>query len=49
MPLKLGPSRHRGASYTIATWPLRDRKLAQVAERMEGGEGVVVMVVVVGE
>ena len=27
-----------GASYTMATWPLRDRKTAQVAEWGEGGE-----------
>ena len=37
LELEFGPSRHRGASYTMATWPLRDRKQAQVAERGEGG------------
>ena len=31
------PSRHHGASNTMATWLLRDRKPAQVAERGEGG------------
>ena len=30
--LEFGPSRHCGASYTMTTWPLRDRKTAQVAE-----------------
>ena len=35
--LKFGPSRHCGASYTMATWPLRDRKAVQVAEQGEGG------------
>ena len=35
--LEFGPSRHCGASYTMAMWPLRDRKTAQVAEWGEGG------------
>ena len=35
--LEFGCSRHCGASYTMATWPLRDQKTAQVAERGEGG------------
>ena len=35
--LEFGPSRHCGASYTMATWPLRYRKPAQVAEWGEGG------------
>ena len=30
------PSRHHGASYTMATWLLRDRKPAQVADWGEG-------------
>ena len=34
---EFGPSRHCGASYSMATWPLRDRKTAQVAEWGEGG------------
>ena len=37
--LKFGPSRHCGASYTMATWPLRDWKPAQVAEQGEGERG----------
>ena len=32
-----GPSRHRCASYTMATLLPRDQKPAQVAERGEGG------------
>ena len=35
--LEFGPSRHCGTSNTMATWPLRDRKTAQVAEWVEGG------------
>ena len=35
--LEFGCSRHCGASYTMATWPLRDQKTAQVAEQWEGG------------
>ena len=43
--LEFGPSRHRGASYTMAMSLLRDREQAQVAERglgegcQEGGGG----------
>ena len=35
--LEFGPSRHCGTSYTMATWPLRDRKPVQVAEQGGGG------------
>ena len=35
--LEFKPSRHCGASYTMATWPPRDRKTAQVAEWGKGG------------
>ena len=35
--LEFRPSRRHGASYKMANWLPRDRKLAQVAEHREGG------------
>ena len=35
--LEFGPSKHCGASYTMATWLLSGQKQAQVAELGEGG------------